>query len=161
MNGLSQFLVSIFHFRGGKKEQGCGEAEDERIKCLTNNILIFSPSLCPLSTLLPSFSPYINRSPWSNSTSLCMLSLIPLHFNLISSFSLSLLSLFRSMLGMCYVSPLPHIPPSSTPPCRPHPPITMLGRLCTNPLAQQPPLQPCYSEHYSLVPWGWHKTCYQ
>lgn len=111
MNGLSQFLVSIFHFRGEKREQSCGEAGEGRIKGLTNNILIFSAH-SPISSsfsMASQLSHFINRSPRSNSTSLRMLSLIPPHFNLISP--PSLLSLFRSMLGMCYVLPLPHISP--------------------------------------------------
>lgn len=82
------------------------------------------------------------------------LSLIPLHFNLIFSFSLSPSVSFSQYVGD--VLPLPHI----------HPP---------NPFSSSPihqsrclsgsapivwPSNPLYSEHYSLVPRGWQKTCY-
>lgn len=111
MNGLSQFLVSIFHFRGEKREQSCGEAGEGRIKGLTNNILIFSAH-SPISSSFSTasqLSHFINRSPRSNSTSLRMLSLIPPHFNLISP-PPSAIS-FSQYVGdvLCVTSP-PHFP---------------------------------------------------
>lgn len=136
MNGLSQFLVSIFHCRGEKREQGCREAEEGRIKDLTNNILIFpvilSPSLSLLSTslLFPATSSVAGYS-------LSKPFLIPPSFQL--SFNIYL---FLFLLLFCVMH---HLSPASptTLSCLPGPPITTLERLCTNPLAQQPPSQPC------------------
>lgn len=103
MNGLSQFLVSIFHCRGEKREQGCREAEEGRIKDLTNNILIFpvilSPSLSLLSTslLFPATSSVAGYS-------LSKPFLIPPSFQFVSSYIFFSSSCF---FVLCITSP-PH-----------------------------------------------------
>ncbi len=110
MDGLPQFLVSIFHFRGDNKAAGKQKKEDKRHN---------EQHPHPLSLSLISFffchkfvSHFIGRPPWSDSRSLCTHSLISLHFNLISASFLSI-SFSQHAGDVCYVLPLPHIHPQT------------------------------------------------
>lgn len=140
--------VDLPLYRGEESEelQGGGGEEDERpneqhphlLSLQFPPLVLCSSSIAPLHLCTPSFILIWSHPPPPP--------------------PLALYLFFRSMLGMC--SPTSTSTSTSNPsssPTPPDPPITMLGRLCTNPLAQQPPRQPCYSEHYSLVPRGWHQ----
>lgn len=96
VNGLSQFWVSIFHFIEERRARSCREAEERRMKGLTNNILIFSLSDFPPRSLL-----LINRSPPSLHAFF--------HFNLIPSASSSSSSRSLSLFSQYVGDVFPHI----------------------------------------------------
>ena len=140
VNGLSQFWVSIFHFTAERRARSCREAEERRMKGPTNNILIFSLSLSPVSPLVLC------------SSSIALLHLCTRSFILIWSHPppppLALYLFPRSVLGMC--SPTSTSNPSSSP-------LILQSRCLAGSAPILWPSNPLDSEHHSLVPRGWHQ----